>query len=165
VPTSQQDSSLILNVFLYFLPGLRQNVNVVHIAEGEDAYVTTTVYDQKTGLPRRQQTRLNQMLHSPPDGTPSEVLFDDDGQAHWFTWHQFNLEHRENGPSTVVLHPGTQIPMTEVFRLEGQPRPPELGPYRLRFDESGEVVNKEFSGPDDQMTKGVIQHQRNRLEP
>lgn len=137
----------------------------MNLHEGEDEYVTKTAYNRETGLPRIQQTRLRGMLHAPPTGEPSQVVFDDDGRPAELSWHAFNLEHREDGPASVNLYEGTQHPCVEVYKLEGQPRSPELGPYRVARKRNGEIVKEEFADEHNQLPQSTIEFMINRLEP
>lgn len=117
---------------------------MIYSEEGDDVYLTETVYDRATGLPRRQRTTLNGLRHAPPDGSPSEIRFDDLGRPYQLWWHEFDLEHNFSGPSSVLLHLGTKTHQAEVYCLEGRPRPKEFGPYMVRRDKEGRIWSEEF---------------------
>ena len=123
------------------------------VEEGEDVYITETVYHKETGQPCRQITTLNGLRHAPPDGSPSLVAYDEQGRATHMRWHAFDKEHRTEGPSSIVLFPETGIHMTEAFEIEGEPRPPELGPYIVRRDRTGQVRKVEAKPDWDQLSK------------
>ena len=118
---------------------------MIYNEEGESVYTTETVYDDETGLPRRQITTLNGLKHAPPDGSPSQVAFDREGRATEKIWHAFGEEHRLDGPAAIVLFPETGVHMTEDFMIKGHPRPSGQGPCRIRRNELGEVWQQEFS--------------------
>ena len=116
----------------------------IDMNRGEDLYITETVYDQDTGLPRRQFTKLNGMLHSPPDGSPSYIGFVK-GLPQYKTWHRFDMEHREDGlPSSICVNLETGIHYCEVFRIDGKPRDPLDGPFRIfRDGRTGKITLEE----------------------
>ncbi len=118
---------------------------MIYSEEGEDVYITVTVYERETGLPRRQITTLNGLKHAPPDGSPSHIAFDDEGRPLQKHWHAFDKEHREEGPSTIMLYSDTGIHMTERFMLEDKPRSADQGPYRIRRNRDGEITKEEFA--------------------
>lgn len=116
---------------------------MIYVEEGEEVYTTETVYNSETGLPRRQTTRLNGMLHAPPDGSPSQVAWDDQARITHKYWHVLDLEHRIDNPSSIVFRPdGTR--KTECFMIHGKPRPADQGAYIVRLDKSGTVWDREF---------------------
>jgi len=129
--------------------------------DNEEVYETRTVYERDTGLPRRQRTTLNGLKHAPPDGSPSEIAYDDKGRPLELTWHAFGEEHRADGPATIVLYPDTGRPMTEVYKVNGEPRPREQGPFRVRIDRDGKVWEEEFAD----QHRSVTSQTKHRLEP
>lgn len=117
---------------------------------GEEAYFTETRYSKETGQPCVSFTRLNGLLHSPPDGTPSYVLFDAQGRATLLKWHHQDQLHREGAAATIYVEPTTGVHTFEVFYSHGQPRARHLGPYRVYRDRlTGEVTKQQFSGDPD----------------
>lgn len=142
------------------------NVNVVYIGANEEMYVTRTFYNKETGKPTRQVTR-NQagQLHAPPDGTPSEVQFDDYGRPIELIWHSHNIEHREGAPSAILLYPETGQPKSEQFYINGQPISPSEGPFRIFYAQDGAVIREVMATDLDRIPDQTIGHQRNRLEP
>ena len=114
---------------------------------GQDKYLTETAYDQETGVPIWQTTTFNGKRHAPPDGTPSYVVFDEQGRPKQLTWHAFDIEHRTNGPSTILLDPETNVHRVESYYVQGQPRDPTVGPYRVCRYEDGEIWKEEFNTP------------------
>mmetsp|Transcript_29082 Transcript_29082/g.55931 ORF Transcript_29082/g.55931 Transcript_29082/m.55931 type:complete len:129 (+) Transcript_29082:569-955(+) len=102
----------------------------------EQLFITKT-YVRPDGVIHRTTT-LDDLLHAGPfDDEPSLASYDKDGNLMNFTWHEAGVEHRENGPSTIVFHRGTDLPATEAFRIRGKPR--ENGPYIVRRRRDGSV--------------------------
>lgn len=120
--------------------------------DDKDIYTTKAVYEPDTGRFLYQTTLLNGLKHAPPDGSPSYISRNPQGST-WMVWHAFDKEHRTDGPSTVITHPNSDIPKTEVFRVEGRPRPASEGSYRIRRNEQGEIWKEEFRHDDDQKLK------------
>jgi len=145
---------------------LWQHVKVVYIGDDEEMYVTRTFYNKETGNPTRQLTR-NQagQLHSPPDGTPSEVHFDDQGRPIDLIWHPNNVEHREVAPSAILMYPDTGQSKCEQFYVEGQPISPQEGPFRVFFAEDGSIIREVMATELDRIPDETLEQNRNRLEP
>ena len=117
---------------------------MIYVGEGEDKYVTETVYDRETGIPRRQWTILNGKRESPPDDSPSHISYDKQGRIRQLHWHKQDKGHRENGPSSIVINPESGVHTCETFELHGVPRAPDIGPYRVYRDKkSGEIWRQE----------------------
>lgn len=114
----------------------------------KDIYVTKTVYEPDTGEFYYQTTVLNGLKHAPPDGSPSYVSRNPEGST-WSVWHAFDKEHRIDGPSTVITHPSSDIPMTEAYMIKGRPRPASEGPFRIRRTKEGEIWQEEFTSDDE----------------
>lgn len=132
--------------------------------EDEITFVTKTVFDAASGLPLRQETRLNGALQAPPDGSPSTVRYRD-GQPTQFEWHENNLEHRTVGPARLKVDALTGRRLLEVFKIKGQPRSPEHGPFRVWYNEQGEVSREAFAKPGDFLPDETIEYNRSNLEP
>lgn len=115
--------------------------------DDKEVYLTEAVYEPGTGRFYYQTTTLNGLKHAPPDGSPSHVALNREGST-WSTWHAFGREHRTDGPSSVITHPNSDLPMTETFMLEGRPRPPSDGPWLVRRDHAGSVLAQEFADED-----------------
>ena len=130
---------------------------MIWVNEGEDVYVTETVYDRETGLPRRQVTTLNGELHSPPDGSPSEIIYDKKGRATNLDWHHRGKPHRKNGPSGIVIKdPDTGVHTCEVFETHGEPRAPDRGPHRVYRDpQTGKLWHIQYAGDDSPIVGNV----------
>jgi len=126
----------------------------MQLNKGEIVYSTDKVYDIETGMLRRHETKLNGLKHSPPDDTPSRVVYDRQGRLIEQQWHAYGENHRLTGPSVVLLYPETGIHMTEAYEIRGKPRPANEGPYRVRRREDGSIWQQEFANPD-----GTIQRQ------
>lgn len=116
--------------------------------DDKDVYITEAVYEPGTGRFFYQVTTLNGMKHAPPDGSPSYVSRNPAGSTK-STWHAFDKEHRTEGPSTVITHPESDIPKTEVFMIDGEPRPAIEGPYRIRRRKNGYIWEEEFASSED----------------
>jgi hypothetical protein len=115
-----------------------------------DTYVTETKYSKETKLPVVQRTRLNDLLEAPPNGEPSEIIFDDLGRPLRLMWHQQNYPHRENAPAWIELNPENGVHVFEYFYTMGRHRERAAGPYRIvRDNETGEVVREVFEGDPD----------------
>ncbi|MEL6646278.1 MAG: hypothetical protein AAFQ05_01015 [Pseudomonadota bacterium] len=140
------------------------NVRVINIRDGEELFVTKTIYDKETGLPRWKQTRLNGMLHAPPDGEPSEIHYDNEGRERDRFWHYENLEHREGAPSSTLLNPDTGSVLLAQFRIHGQPRPAEAGPFRMRYDSDGKLLGVHEARDSDFFPDETIELQKKRLD-
>lgn len=110
--------------------------------EGEDVYVTETIYNRETGLPVFRRITLNGLRESPPDGSPSEISYDDQGRPDRMEWHHVDEWHREDGPSVIHLNPENGVHIIERFHHHGEPRNRALGPSRISRDrDSGEIVS------------------------
>lgn len=118
---------------------------VTYVEEGEEVYVTHTVYNKETGLPTRRTVTLNGKEQAPPDGEPSHTAFDYQGRPTHMQWVTDKVRHRTDGPSSIVLFPETGIHMTESFEIHGQPRDPSEGPYRIRRNKDGKVWQEEYA--------------------
>ena len=129
-----------------------------------DTYVTKTEYDAETGFPIKQMTRLHGKLQSPPDGSPSVIRFVG-GRPATFEWHDQNLDHRVDGPASVRVDPVSGKTLLEVFQIQGQPRSPEDGAFRIWYDSEGNVERKIFAEDEDYVPVETIELQRNKLEP
>lgn len=117
--------------------------SVNNINEETDTYVTKTKYHRETGLPISQRTFLHDKLQTPPDDSPSEVLFDEFGRPQYLTWHEAGVTHREGKPAIVELNPESGEPWVEGFFTRGRPIHRSIGPYRIVRDwDSGEVVKQ-----------------------
>lgn len=92
-----------------------------------------------------KETTLDGVLHAGPLGEPSAATFDPEGNPIEYSWHARGVEHRTDGPTTVVFFDGTDIPQTEFYAVEGQKRPSAAGPYRVRFDKTGQICTEEYA--------------------
>lgn len=117
---------------------------MIYVEDGEEIFVTETVYNKETGLPTRQHTTLNKLKHAPPDGNPSLIAFDDDGNPSLMCWHEADVEHRLEGPSTIALYP-SGVHQAEMYKIHGKPRPKSEGPFRIRRSEDGSIYSEEFA--------------------
>ena len=113
--------------------------------DDEDEYVTRTVFSRSSGLRRRQFVHFSGLLNSPPDGAPSQIAYDEDGNPIEMVWHRNDLEHRSDGPSTVLLCGQSGEVLLERFCISGQPRDPKLGPYRIAYGKGGETIREEYA--------------------
>jgi len=118
------------------------NLIVLYVdQETEDLYITEIVYDRETGLRRRQSTMLDGVRQSPPDDTPSHIVYDKQGRIKRMNWHRDGQKHRETGPASITINPENGIQTCEVFYLNGKLRNPSLGPCYVRRDEiTGEIT-------------------------
>ncbi|GAA6207883.1 hypothetical protein NBRC116601_11760 [Cognatishimia sp. WU-CL00825] len=112
-----------------------------------ETFVTETKYNMDTGMPLASFTRLNGLLHAPPNGKPSYTLFDEYGRPEMMQWHVYDELHRENGGATVYIDPETGVHTSEAFYFRGRIRPRNLGPCQIIRDKfTGEVTDKRFAG-------------------
>ena len=111
-----------------------------YVKPSEDVYVTETVYDRDTGLRTFQRTTFNGLRQSPPDDSPSEIVFDKLGRPQQLEWHHKDELHRTTGPATVFRNTESGIHTSERFYTAGRPRDPLLGPQVIRRDSrTGEI--------------------------
>lgn len=109
--------------------------------KGQTVYEVSEVYDDKTGVLRMRQIRLDGKRHAPSDDTPSHAAFDERGRPLFLEWHSEDVLHRVEGPSQITLNPKNGVHVLEVFERSGQPRPNHLGPYTVHRDkDTGEVT-------------------------
>jgi len=109
----------------------------------ERLYLTKT-YVRPGGFIYRETT-LDGLLNAGPMDEPSQVTFDPDGNPIRMAWHRAGVSHRSNGPAVLAFHDGTNQPMTELFEMDGKPRPADEGPYIVRLDLHGRPHRLEFS--------------------
>ncbi len=120
---------------------------MIYTDKGEKSYQTETVYNEQTGLPVRQLTKLDGLLQSPPDDTPAQVLFDDQGRIREMVWWDQGKEHRDvmKGPAKVKINPENGVHILECYRLENNLSRTRTEPALIQRDpESGEVIRCEF---------------------
>ena len=111
------------------------------VDEGEDVYVTETIYNRETRLPVYQRMLLGGALQAPPDGSPSEIHFDELGRPAHFAWHDQDKHHRIDGPALLSINPDNDVHILEDFVINGKYRSPSDGPYRIvRDKDSGEIT-------------------------
>lgn len=123
------------DLLLVCIIAIHYNINVKNIQDDEIVLITQCVYDKHTGLPRRQETRdVFGRLQSPPNDLPSVILYRG-GVPYILEWHEDDVEHRENGPSSIVMYTETGQSMTEIFCFKGAARPQTQGPFRIYYDE------------------------------
>lgn len=116
----------------------------LHPSNGQTEFEVKEIYDDETGVLRIRQTRLNDKLHSPPNGEPSHVSFDPEGRPLTFIWHEMDREHRDHGPSEQTFSPESGIAKIETFMMHGRPRPPQLGPNIIyRNPKTGAITGTE----------------------
>lgn len=109
--------------------------------EGQTAYEVFRIYDDESGALRIQQIRLDGLCQAPPDGSPSHEAWDELGRLYYRAWHDQDKDHRLDSFSSVAINPENGVHITEVYKIEGKPRPPESGPHIIRRDkETGEVT-------------------------
>ncbi|MEM1363701.1 MAG: hypothetical protein AAGF94_18695 [Pseudomonadota bacterium] len=105
----------------------------------------TEVYEQETGYFLKVST-LDNVLHANPLDEPSWATYDPDGNPIINTWHDHGVEHRvKGGPSSIHFHKDSDLPMTEVYLIDGQPRPEGDGPYLIRKRRDGSVWMLEYA--------------------
>lgn len=130
--------------------------------EDFDTFVTETKYSKETKLPVIQRTRLNGLLEAPPNGEPSEIIFDDLGRPLRLMWHHQNYPHREDAPAWIELNPENGIHVSEYFFASGSRQEKTVGPYWIKRDsQTGAVVREVFKGDPDFLEGGSGP----RLEP
>jgi len=121
---------------------------VIFFKEGiETVYQTETVYDDVTGLPVRQLTTLNDVLQSPPDDTPAQVLFDEQGRIREMVWWDNGKEHRDidKGPAKIKINPENGVHVVERFKRHGETTRSRAEPALvIRDPDTGEVVRNAF---------------------
>jgi len=93
---------------------------VLEVEEGQDEYVTNTIYDRETKLPVFQCAHLNGVLESPPDGSPSEIQFDEQGQPEHMKWHHQGSLYRRGAPASIFRDNDTGIHLIERFMGHGE---------------------------------------------
>jgi hypothetical protein len=119
---------------------------VLEAKEGQDVYVTETIYDRETGFALYQHTKLNGLRESPPDGSPSLVHFDEFGRVSQKCWHKQDKPHRLDAPSTIAINPENGVHIVELFEQDGHPRDPKFGPSMIKYNrETGEVEEYEYA--------------------
>lgn len=111
--------------------------------EGDQIFETHTVV-RPDGTPRHQLTRLNNLKQAMPHGDASEISYDTNGIPSRKIWHEADLEHRVGAPARVVFHGGMDLPMTESYKINGQPISADAGPWRVRWNEDGTLWREDF---------------------
>ena len=109
-----------------------------------ETYITETKWNKETGLPLVQFVKLNGLKHSPPDGSPSYILFDDLGRPKIMKWHNHDKLHRDKAGAWISIDPETKVHTTEAFFHHGRQREQHLGPSCIYRDPStGDVFKTE----------------------
>ncbi len=129
--------------------------------EGEQIYVTYTVV-RPDGTARYQETRLNNLKEAMPQGDASEISYGTAGLPTSKTWHKAGEEHRIGSPSSVIFHGNSDLPMTECFKVEGNPISSEDGPWRVRRRKDGDIWQEEYADSENLVQKI---RPRRKLEP
>ncbi len=121
---------------------------MVFAKEGEDVYVTETVYNRETKLPVFMRVSLNGKSQTPPDGSPAEIQYDELGRPEIMRWLEQGVPHRLDGPSRLSINPENGIHIVETYSINGVPRDRHIGPSMIVRDrESGEITKQEFEKP------------------
>lgn len=114
--------------------------------QSEEQVFITKTFVRSSGYIYKETT-LNGLLHAGPMGEPSAATFDPDGYPLRHAWHAFGEYHRIDGPAKIDFHHRTDKPMTERFMIDGKPRPPEVGPFRICWNDDGTLWREEFAEP------------------
>lgn len=109
----------------------------------EQVFITKTLVRSSGHI--YKETTLNGLLHAGPMDEPSAATFDPDGNPIRHAWHAFGEYHRIDGPAEINFHHRTDRPMTELFMIDGKPRLPEIGPWRVRWNDDGTLWREEFA--------------------
>jgi len=120
---------------------------VIYSKEGETVYQTETVYNDETGLPVRQLTRLGGVLQSPPDDTPAQVLYDEQGRIIEKVWWDDNKEHRDKnkGPAVIKINPENGTHIIERYKNRGKnSRSRTEAAYIARDPNSGQIIRTAY---------------------
>ena len=118
-------------------------LSVLTWEEGQECYVTETIYDKETKLPVFQRTLLNGLKETPPDGSPSQIIFDAHGRPQKMSWHKQDKSHNEDGPAELTVNPDNGIHTVERYVIDGKPRHPSLGPHYIVRDRNTGVLRKQ----------------------
>lgn len=98
-------------------------------------------------MPVYQRTTLDGLRESPPDGSPSEVGYDEQGRPERLEWHHLDKRHRDRsvGPAVILLNPENGIHVVERFQHHGASpsSDPALGPDLIVRDrDTGEIIRQ-----------------------
>ncbi|WP_299870542.1 hypothetical protein [uncultured Hoeflea sp.] len=113
-----------------------------------ETYTIEVRYDRQTKLPVFQRARLGNMRQDLPDGTPSEIGYDELGRIKYMARRLADEPHCEDGPAIVHVDPETGVHVSELFFLQGNPYPAERGPKHItRHSQTGEIVDEFYGDP------------------
>ncbi|WP_157727739.1 hypothetical protein [Stappia sp. ES.058] len=118
----------------------------------KEIYTIEVDYYPETDIPKEMNIRLlTGEFHSPPDGRPSSVEFDDQGRPTEMAWHHRNLLHRFSGPAMVRINPENGVHIAEFFRIvvdeeEDVARGQNELSTIFRDEITGEVKQKMYGG-------------------
>lgn len=89
--------------------------------------------------------QLDGKFHTPPDGRPAHVVFDEEGRPREMSWYNENKLHRLDGPARVRINPVTDIIYSEEFRQFGQPPISKTCPALVERDpKTGKLLRRSF---------------------
>ncbi|WP_144435942.1 hypothetical protein [Roseibium album] len=87
------------------------------------------------------------MREAPPDGSASEITFDDKGRPLDLGWHSKDLAHREGAAASIRVNPENGVHIVEQFRTHGKYPARSFGySVIVRDSETGRITNKYHEG-------------------
>ena len=135
---------------------------MLQVEEGQDEYVTNTIYDRETKLPVFQCTQLSGLLESPPDGSPSEIQFDENGKPQHIKWHSQGSLYRRGAPASIFRDNNTGFHLIERFVGHGEiPDHTKI----LRDKLTGEITGQYLKGDKLPKVSGIEKRSPPSLKP
>ena len=116
-------------------------------SEEEDTitYVLEVKFNRTTKLPVFQRARLDGLRQDLPDGTPSEMAYDEQGRVIYLGRYDQDQPHAEGAPAIIHVNPDTGVHKSERFYLKGESYPQALGPRQITRDgQTGEVLGVHY---------------------
>lgn len=121
----------------------------------EERYTLTVLRDGETGLPRAMTIRLGDKygkLHSPPDGRPAFVSFDEHGRVEEMGWYENDSYHRIGAPALMKINPNNGVVFYEEYRNHGLIHRSYSEPaWTERDPKSGEIEGEYYFVNDEQV--------------
>ena len=95
----------------------------------------------ETGRVKGEYWKKDGIQESPPGDRPQTILYDEHGRPTHFKWQRRGIEHRDGGPSWLVINPENGVHIRENYCVEGRLHRLDRRPAQvLRDPISGEVT-------------------------
>ena len=94
----------------------------------------------ETGRIKGEYWSKDGVPESPPGDRPQTILYDEHGRPTHLKWQKCGQNHRDGGPSWLVINPDTGVHIREHYCVEGRLHRPDRMPAKIHRDPTtGEV--------------------------